>query len=627
MSENARHSSSESRNTIHTDSIDYFRGILAGARRIVILSGASLSTASDLSRQSADDLEELGSPIKAVPNAAHLALARFAVPHFRYTLTPPSTLTIITQNTDGVERRAIEQVLPEFGLHLPFTGKVVHPACRQGDPTLVELSGFTGVVRPKYERRTACRTDQPQLPPHADCTPGSPLMPPQRDVQTASHETPEVPDIAGIFGKADLCILVGLQSTDSVDTLRDHIRGVRRRGGTVAALGGIDDHYLPEVTFHVQGGPCEVVPKALAIGPYSEILEDGSVRTHFPGFSVTASASGGSIAYGSGSLVPGNTIPLHSKSYAVPRAPMNVRPAMTKAELMSLSDEQVVKLCGDSPSLTDTPIGRADPLPPVYMLAANMLVKVHTELKEAEVRAVALVRERTTIPVPAIYRSFHYGESFYMVMQYVRGDTLDTCWDDLSPWHKLRIAFTLRNYVRQMRRIRTPQVEQQVPGPITDDPSRTLPCYVPALGEYKVQGFTSYVHLRDWMNSRYNVSEYLRRMRLGRRPFDDSEPLVFTHGDLFLRNMILGEDGRLWLIDFGCAGVYPRWFEAYGTLHEPIYPTAKLWTAARKIAIGDYDEQEKFANACQHAFSTGFAIEKLGDGWEEILDSSFHLVA
>ena len=47
---------------------------------------------------------------------------------------------------------------------------------------------------------------------------------------------------------------------------------------------------------------------------------------------------------------------------------------------------------------------------------------------------------------------------------------------------------------------------------------------------------------------------------LGER-FDDSAPLVFTHQDLNPRNIIVGEDGRLWLIDWAWAGYYPPWFE------------------------------------------------------------------
>ncbi|KAK0441954.1 hypothetical protein EV421DRAFT_1904539 [Armillaria borealis] len=39
------------------------------------------------------------------------------------------------------------------------------------------------------------------------------------------------------------------------------------------------------------------------------------------------------------------------------------------------------------------------------------------------------------------------------------------------------------------------------------------------------------------------------------------EGLVFSHVDLSPRDIIVGDDGRLWLIDFGYAGFYPKWFE------------------------------------------------------------------
>ena len=43
--------------------------------------------------------------------------------------------------------------------------------------------------------------------------------------------------------------------------------------------------------------------------------------------------------------------------------------------------------------------------------------------------------------------------------------------------------------------------------------------------------------------------------------FDDSAPLVLTHQDLNMRNLIVGDDGRLWVIDWAWSGFYPRWFE------------------------------------------------------------------
>ena len=50
-------------------------------------------------------------------------------------------------------------------------------------------------------------------------------------------------------------------------------------------------------------------------------------------------------------------------------------------------------------------------------------------------------------------------------------------------------------------------------------------------------------------------------------PFDDSRPLVFTHGNLSMRNVILGTDGRIWLVDWAMSGFYPWWFEYISTVY------------------------------------------------------------
>ncbi|KAI0720730.1 kinase-like domain-containing protein, partial [Cerioporus squamosus] len=210
----------------------------------------------------------------------------------------------------------------------------------------------------------------------------------------------------------------------------------------------------------------------------------------------------------------------------------------------------------------------------------------------------------TSIPVPEVYQIFVRGTRSYLVMDYVQGEPLDRCWDDLSNWEKVKVSVTLRNYVVQMRRIRTPQIDKQIPGPIIDDLSCPRRCETPALGEDRAGPFPSYAHLRDWMNGRLHVSQQMQRFRYTEPTFDNSEPLVFTHSDLFLRNIILGDDGRIWLIDFGCAGIYPRWFEGYSMKERTlIYAQPKLWTWTRKFAAGQYNEQERYLTTCQYAMS------------------------
>ncbi|OSD01473.1 kinase-like protein [Trametes coccinea BRFM310] len=610
-----------------SDDIDAFRAVLARAERIVVLVGAELSTASGVPTfRGAGDLwrkrDELTLPdptpfienppllhfqrdvvqliSRAEPNPAHLALARFAIPYRRSMVSPRSLFTIFTPNVDGLERRVIEQVFFDCAMRSPLspdTGSHKYQPFPEL-PVLVEMHGLIYGAAAKEctcpdrqhgsmiicvatsdDRRSGYVLQEyvsSIYKPPLVGTGGSVLFldPPC----TSKQFNPPVEDV---LNGVDICLLVGLNTPDCDDALLNRVLMLQQRGCTVAALGDTDLTSTFNFAFQFKGRIIDVVPQVLAVEPVP-----------FPLDTLCA----GKPEPAKDTLVEGDTPSI-----------LEIRPPISIAELMSYSDHDIVDMCKQSPNLTDTSVGI--PLPPVYVLASNIVVKVGGDaLSQCEAKTMRLVRQHTTIPIPAVFRTFQHCGASYLVMEYIHGDTLEHRWDDLSIWERLRIAVVLRTYVRQFRRIRTPQIELQVPGPVTDDPCQPLPCYTPALGEYTVGPFKSYDHLRDWMNGRYRVGELLQRAPAGCLPFDDSEPLVFTHGDLCPRNIILGKDGKVWLIDFGCSGIYPRWFEAYGSRDNTMLKPLKLWTAMRKLAVGDYSAQEAFALVCQNAFSNGIYI-------------------
>jgi thiamine kinase-like enzyme len=57
-------------------------------------------------------------------------------------------------------------------------------------------------------------------------------------------------------------------------------------------------------------------------------------------------------------------------------------------------------------------------------------------------------------------------------------------------------------------------------------------------------------------NARYHPEE-----EINIPPFDASYPLVLTHQDINPRNIILGDDRRLWLVDWTWSGFYPECWE------------------------------------------------------------------
>jgi thiamine kinase-like enzyme len=76
-----------------------------------------------------------------------------------------------------------------------------------------------------------------------------------------------------------------------------------------------------------------------------------------------------------------------------------------------------------------------------------------------------------------------------------------------------------------------------------------------------------------------SLSAFFQRMltaatMCGAHPDYRGNPLVFTHNDLRMGNILMGPDGTLRLIDFAYSGFYPRHFEYIAMDHAAKY--AKL---------------------------------------------------
>jgi hypothetical protein len=83
---------------------------------------------------------------------------------------------------------------------------------------------------------------------------------------------------------------------------------------------------------------------------------------------------------------------------------------------------------------------------------AVVMVTVDLGVPHLKASSFDFVRTRTTIPIPRIQRTFVDGDGHsIIVMDYIPGERLDHVWPSLSILTKLRVALTLRRYVRQLR--------------------------------------------------------------------------------------------------------------------------------------------------------------------------------
>ncbi|KAM5533377.1 hypothetical protein V8D89_012927 [Ganoderma adspersum] len=298
--------------------IEAFRVILARSKRIVVLAGAGLSVASGittwrgnsggspwrghdffkLSTKAAfiDDPSRIWQynhylrtmMLNASPNTAHEALARFALPQSRHTLAPHSSFTLITQNIDGLDRRAIDHAYQAAGLPSPLSDEfsstpLLADSTDAKDPLLFEMHGHVaGVLCTDYE----CKHRTLALPtPLCPALAGTELVEEEGEPEIAMTDLPrcgrcgsllrpdivwftEVPhriaEVVRVVEGADVIMVVGTSAV--VHPAATFAAKVKERGGTVAIF-NVEKSNRDELADFVFLGPCEeILPRVLDLG-------------------------------------------------------------------------------------------------------------------------------------------------------------------------------------------------------------------------------------------------------------------------------------------------------------------------------------------------------------------------
>ncbi|KAI0328429.1 hypothetical protein GY45DRAFT_1372358 [Cubamyces sp. BRFM 1775] len=282
--------------------------------------------------------------------------------------------------------------------------------------------------------------------------------------------------------------------------------------------------------------------------------------------------------------------------------PKRPRRSMLPSDIDDLSEQQLLELAEAAP--------RVHPDASPVRLTPGTVAKPSQDMDDdapdaPEANALNLVFAETTIPVPRVRRVVKGQWDFLIVMDHIAGPTLAQVWPTLPVWRKLLAAFTLRRYVRQLRRLKAPAgtppgpLSRQAQGPV----ART--CESPVFGQVQSHRgpFASYAELAAFFNERHHRAldaQGVPKEDPARKDlFDDSGPLVLTHQDLNLRNIIVGEGGRLYIVDWAWSGYYPPWFEYVAMKRqnedEPISGTDdELWKALIPFICGPYFRQERW---------------------------------
>ncbi|KIJ35774.1 hypothetical protein M422DRAFT_261958 [Sphaerobolus stellatus SS14] len=228
------------------------------------------------------------------------------------------------------------------------------------------------------------------------------------------------------------------------------------------------------------------------------------------------------------------------------------------ADLQPLTDDAIIGLHQQS-SINVVQHWRELKSSRVRRIAQDAVTKA-AKIHPSEPLTMAVIRHNTNIPVPKPLYYCATARMRLIAMDYVPGNILAVCWNDLPWYRKIIVVWTLRQYVQQLRGATKAVIKdgELHPGPLGLEPAE---CVGLPFTEYNAGPFETYADMIDWFNHKRHVA-----IRMGHAPtstpvLDTSYPLVLTHGDLGPHNIMLDDKNRVWIIDWGNAGLYPIWME------------------------------------------------------------------
>ncbi|GAW00385.1 kinase-like protein [Lentinula edodes] len=182
-----------------------------------------------------------------------------------------------------------------------------------------------------------------------------------------------------------------------------------------------------------------------------------------------------------------------------------------------------------------------------------------------EVATMKFVLQHTNIPVPRVFVVLRYRGRHHIFMTRIAGKELSRRqWKAYSQDSRDHILAQLRNYISQLREIVPPPhsppfICNVLGGPIMDHRLCVDRPYGPYCDEEQMnlqrrQGFTV-----ERFAEIFNIPEEF--VGLIKHAHDLRHPVVFTHNDIAMRNIMVSGDRVTGLIDWECAGWLPAHWE------------------------------------------------------------------
>ncbi|GJN80071.1 hypothetical protein PLIIFM63780_003595 [Purpureocillium lilacinum] len=203
--------------------------------------------------------------------------------------------------------------------------------------------------------------------------------------------------------------------------------------------------------------------------------------------------------------------------------------------------------------------------PPGLLTVFGRCIKVYPFENLAEAHAMQFVAQHTSIPVPKVHCAFVQNGKTYIVMDRIEGQMVGRGWQSRSDESKKRILDQLRGMVNELRSIRRvpestvvsgvdggPFCDPRLPSTLFWGPFATVRDFHQAL----VNNIDFQVVSSESMGPEYSdLNDLFAFYR------QSPETLVFTHGDLSWRNILVNGDDVVGIIDWETSGWLPPYWE------------------------------------------------------------------
>ncbi|KAF2459328.1 kinase-like domain-containing protein [Lineolata rhizophorae] len=189
----------------------------------------------------------------------------------------------------------------------------------------------------------------------------------------------------------------------------------------------------------------------------------------------------------------------------------------------------------------------------VEKLLSNIVVKSGRAVLLDEAHGLQFASQ-LDLPGPRLHKAQQIGDNVVAIhMDFVEGQQLDELWPNMSESEKLAIAHQLRDILQTMRSIPS---DSGIIGSCKGGPARDCR----RICAYKGGPFQHQEDFNKFVLDLYEVTPTTIRDALTRSLRSDYR-ILFAHGDLTQRNIIVKDDKIVALIDWEYSGWFPEYWD------------------------------------------------------------------